>query len=54
MPIAQPITWGDIEVATKAAVVAGAELAHPPLEIPGRGTFSIFFLCENQFGYWQD
>ena len=44
----------DIEAATEAAVAAGAELAHPPLEIPGRGTFSIFFRGENQFGYWQD
>jgi len=47
MPIAQPITWGDIEAATEAAVAADAELAHPPLEIPGRGTFSIFFHGEN-------
>jgi len=44
----------DIEAATEAAVAAGAELAHQPLEIPGRGTFSIFFHGENQFGYWQD
>ena len=44
----------DIEAATEAAVAAGAQLAHPPLEIPGRGTFSIFFHGENQFGYWQD
>jgi len=44
----------DIDAATERAVAAGAELAHPPLEIPGRGTFSIFFHGENQFGYWQD
>lgn len=44
----------DIEAATEAAVAAGAELAHPPLEIPGRGKFSIVFHGENQFGYWQD
>jgi len=44
----------DIDAATDAAVAAGAELAHPPLEIPGRGKFSIFFHGENQFGYWQD
>ncbi len=44
----------DIDAATKAAVKAGAELAHPPLEIPGRGKFSIFFHGGNQFGYWQD
>jgi len=44
----------DIEAATEAAVAAGAELAHPPLDIPGHGKFSIFFHGENQFGYWQD
>jgi len=33
----------DIDAATEAAVAAGAELAHPPLDIPGHGKFSIFF-----------
>ncbi len=44
----------DIEAATEQAVAAGAELAHPVLEIPGQGKFSIFFKGGNQFGYWQD
>jgi len=44
----------DIDAATEAAVKAGAELAHPVLEIPGQGKFSIFFQGGNQFGYWQD
>lgn len=44
----------DIQTATNQAVAAGAELAHPPLEIPGRGTFSIVFHGDNQFGFWQD
>jgi len=44
----------DIETATEKAVAAGAELAHPVLEIPGHGKFSIFFHGDNQFGYWQD
>lgn len=44
----------DIEAATEKAVAAGAELAHPVLEIPGQGKFSIFFHGDNQFGYWQD
>ncbi len=43
----------DIEAATKKAVDAGAELAHPVMEIPGVGTFSIFFHGNNQFGFWQ-
>lgn len=44
----------DIKAATDAAIAAGAELAHPPLDISGHGTFYIFFKGENQFGYWQD
>lgn len=44
----------DIETATADAVAAGAELAHPVMEIPGQGKFSIFFQGGNQFGYWQD
>ena len=43
----------DIEAATKQAVAAGAELAHPVTEIPEHGKFSIFFHGSNQFGYWQ-
>ena len=43
----------DIEAATEQAVSAGAELAHPVMEIPGQGKFSIFFHGSNQFGYWQ-
>lgn len=44
----------NIDKATEEAVAAGAELAHPVLEIPGQGKFSIFFHGGNQFGYWQD
>ncbi|NNC36500.1 MAG: hydroxylase [Hyphomonadaceae bacterium] len=44
----------DIEAATKQALEAGAELAHPVMEIPGQGKFSIVFHGGNQFGYWQD
>ena len=44
----------DIDAATEAAVKAGAELAHPVMEIPSRGKFSIFFFGDNQFGYWED
>ena len=31
----------DIEAALAAAVEAGGEVAHPPMEIPGHGTFAI-------------
>jgi len=43
----------DIEAAVAAAAAAGGEVAHPPLEIPGRGTFAIYFLGGSQHGLWQ-
>lgn len=53
-PVVRPY-WlvEDIEAAVEAAVEAGAELAHPPLEIPGHGTFAIYFEGGNQHGLWQ-
>jgi hypothetical protein len=32
----------DIEAALAASVEAGSEVAHPPMEIPGHGTFAIY------------
>ncbi len=43
----------DIEAAVAAAVEAGAQVAHPPLEIPGRGTFAIYILGGVHHGLWQ-
>jgi predicted enzyme related to lactoylglutathione lyase len=43
----------DIDAALAAAVKAGAIVAHEPLEIPGRGTFAIYVLGDNQHGLWQ-
>lgn len=43
----------DIEAAVAAASAAGAEIAHPPLEIPGEGTFAIYFLGGIEHGLWQ-
>ena len=37
-----------------AAVAAGAEALHPPLEIPGQGTFAIYMLGGSQHALWQD
>ena len=53
-PVVRPY-WlvEDIETAVKAVVSAGGEIAHPPLEIPGYGTFAIYFLGGNQHGLWQ-
>jgi hypothetical protein len=53
-PVVRPY-WlvDDIEAAVAAAVDAGAEVAHPPLEIPGHGTFAIYFVGGVQHGLWQ-
>lgn len=43
----------DIAAATAAAVQAGGEVAHPPMEIPGHGTFAIYIQGGNDHGLWQ-
>lgn len=54
-PVVRPY-WlvDDIEAAVAAVERAGGEIAHPPLEIPGRGTFAIYFLGGDQHGLWQN
>lgn len=32
---------------------AGGQVAHPPMEIPGRGTFAIYIQGRIQHGLWQ-
>ncbi|MEO7804399.1 MAG: hydroxylase [Actinomycetota bacterium] len=53
-PVVRPY-WlvDDIEAALAAAVKAGGEVAHPPLEIPGHGTFAIYLQGGNDHGLWQ-
>ncbi len=53
-PVVRPY-WlvDDIEAAVDAAVDAGAEIAHPPLEIPGHGTFAIYIQSGVHHGLWQ-
>lgn len=53
-PVVRPY-WlvDDIEAAVAAVVDAGGEIAHPPLEIPGHGTFAIYIQGGNQHGLWQ-
>ena len=53
-PVVRPY-WlvDDLEAALAAAVAAGGEVAHPPLEIPGHGTFAIYFMGEVQHGLWE-
>lgn len=43
----------DIHAAVATAVQTGGEVAHPPMEIPGHGTFAIYLLGGNQHGLWQ-
>ena len=53
-PIVRPyLLVEDIEAATAEAVDAGGEIAHPPMEIPGHGTFAIVTQGGIQHGLWQ-
>ncbi len=53
-PVVRPY-WlvKDIESALAAAVQAGGEVAHPPLELPGHGTFAIYIQGGIHHGLWQ-
>ena len=44
----------NVEAAVKQAESAGATIAHPPMKIPGQGTFAIYVLGGTQHGLWQD
>jgi predicted enzyme related to lactoylglutathione lyase len=43
----------DIEAALDAASKQGAFVAHPPLEIPGKGTFALYIQGDVDHGLWQ-
>jgi len=43
----------NIAVAVAAAVEAGGEIAQPPMEIPGHGTFAIYLRGGIDHGLWQ-
>lgn len=53
-PVVRPY-WlvDDIEAALAASVEAGGEVAHPPMEIPGHGTFAIYIQGGVHHGLWQ-
>lgn len=53
-PVVRPY-WlvQDIEAALAAAVEAGGKVAHPPMEIPGHGTFAIYLQGGNDHGLWE-
>ncbi|MDF1870459.1 MAG: hypothetical protein P1U30_08725 [Phycisphaerales bacterium] len=53
-PVVRPyILVDDIEAAVKAAEQGGAQIAIPPMNIPGQGTFSIYILGGIEHGLWQ-
>jgi predicted enzyme related to lactoylglutathione lyase len=53
-PVVRPY-WlvHNIESAVAAALEAGGEVAHPPMEIPGHGTFAIYVQGGVHHGLWQ-
>jgi len=53
-PVVRPY-WlvDDIRAAVAAVEQGGGEIALPPTEIPGRGTFAIYLQGGNDHGLWQ-
>jgi predicted enzyme related to lactoylglutathione lyase len=53
-PVVRPyVLVDDVDVAVQAAVEAGGEIAHPPMEIPGHGKFAIYIQGGIHHGLWQ-
>ncbi len=54
MPVVRPY-WlvDDIDAAVATVVQGGGTLAHPPMKIPGHGTFAIYLQGGNDHGLWQ-
>ena len=53
-PVVRPyVLVDDVEAAVEAARAAGGEIALPPTEIPGQGTFAIYIQAGIQYGLWQ-
>ena len=53
-PVVRPyLLVDDIEAAVEAAISSGGEIAHPPLELPGYGTFAIYIHGGIHHGLWQ-
>ena len=53
-PVVRPY-WlvDDIEQAVARVETAGAKIAMPPMEIPGKGKFAIYIQGANDHGLWQ-
>lgn len=53
--VARPYFLTDtLQETVDAAVANGAELAVPPMELPGQGTIALYFVDGVQYGLWQD
>lgn len=53
-PVVRPYWLVDnIEAALAAAIKQGAVVAHPPMELPGKGTFAIYIQGDVHHGLWQ-
>lgn len=53
-PVVRPyLLVDDVDAAAEAAEAAGAEIAHPPMEIPGHGKFAIYIQGGVHHGLWQ-
>lgn len=53
-PVVRPyLLVDDLAAAAEAATAAGGEIAHPPLELPGHGTFAIYLQGGIHHGLWQ-
>ena len=53
-PVVRPyVLVDDIQAAVDAAAEGGAEIAIPPMAIPGHGTFAIFIQGGVESGLWQ-
>jgi len=53
-PVVRPyILVDNIESAVQAASDAGADIAHPPMELPGQGTFAIYIHGGIEHGLWE-
>lgn len=53
-PVVRPY-WltEDIDQAVKQVELSGGEIAHPAMEIPGKGKFAIYIYGGIQQGLWQ-
>lgn len=53
-PVVRPyVLVADIEAAVRAAEAAGAQVALPPMTVPGQGTFAIYILGGIEHGLWK-